>query len=501
MTDDSELLRQYLQDSSESAFAELVRRHVDFVYGVALRHARNSHRAEDIVQMVFIALARKGADLSGRTELVGWLYTSARYAAAKIVRAEVRREARERRAQMIEPANMDDSAAIDWQRLQPVLDDALEGIGSDDRSALLLRFFKNRSFQEIGTSLRVSEEAARKRVNRALEKLRRRLAQRGITSTSAALAAALGGQTATAAPTVLAANATAAALLARTAGGSGTLLLRIIHSMTASKTIGTAAIVAACLTIGAAYRESALTRRAAAELTDLRKSFDNSALELKKSREHLAAAQAKQKALARSLQEAWRKAEESAAETQRERRQKPGPFSDPKIQALTKEKARIEARQVYGRFFAAQQWSSAQIDAFLKLKIDGAFQVLENGWLASMDNTAGIAAAERTLLGDEGLQQLQAYERGVPYEPLLQRLAGYVFAADPLSPQQAQAVVQRWAESGVSYADSLESNDWQGLLDHAQGVLTATQLEILRQMATARTGMSYSIQSQGKPVQ
>jgi len=67
MLEDAELLRRYAQDHAEDAFAELVRRHVDFVYGVAVRRVGgDSHLAEDICQDVFVALARKAASLSRR---------------------------------------------------------------------------------------------------------------------------------------------------------------------------------------------------------------------------------------------------------------------------------------------------------------------------------------------------------------------------------------------------------------------------------------------------
>ena len=115
MTGDIELLRQYAETRSEAAFTELVRRHIDFVYAVALRHARSTHRAEDATQAVFTDLARKAASVGQRTELVGWLYTSARFAAFKIVRSEARRERREREAEMM-PAAQPASRPVGWNQ-------------------------------------------------------------------------------------------------------------------------------------------------------------------------------------------------------------------------------------------------------------------------------------------------------------------------------------------------------------------------------------------------
>src|SRR5438094_535008 len=99
MLDDGALLREYARCGSETAFAEVVRRHLDLVYSTALRGVGgDQHLAEDVSQSVFIDLARKAAGLTGRSVLTGWLYTSTCFAAAKMVRAERRRDAREREA-------------------------------------------------------------------------------------------------------------------------------------------------------------------------------------------------------------------------------------------------------------------------------------------------------------------------------------------------------------------------------------------------------------------
>ena len=216
MKNDIDLLRRYVEDASEEAFTEITRRHIDFVYGAALRQARNPHRAEDITQAVFTDLARKAATLLGRTELVGWLYVSTRYAATSVVRSEARREAREREARMNQDVSSNPNEGVDWRSIDPVLDAALSELGEMDRTALLLRFFKNQSFAEVGDGLRVSEEAARKRTDRALEKLRASLARRGVTSTAAAIAIALANPVVMAAPAGLIATVTSAALAGAT---------------------------------------------------------------------------------------------------------------------------------------------------------------------------------------------------------------------------------------------------------------------------------------------
>ncbi|HVU24761.1 MAG TPA: sigma-70 family RNA polymerase sigma factor [Opitutus sp.] len=192
MNDDAELIRAYLESHSEDAFARLVRRHIGLVYATALRGAgHDAHLAADVTQTVFTALARKAPSLRGHATLAGWLYVSARLAAAAAVRQERRRRNRESVAQSMNLANLPDAPEPDLAGLRAVLDDALVELKHGDREAILLRFFQERSFPEIGAALAVSEEAARKRVDRALEKLQSALLRRGIASRAAAVASAL----------------------------------------------------------------------------------------------------------------------------------------------------------------------------------------------------------------------------------------------------------------------------------------------------------------------
>jgi len=213
MIDDAELLRGYATTRSESDFAELVRRHVNLVYSAALRQVNgDAHLAQDITQDVFTDLARKAAAVANHRVLAGWLFTSTRFAAAKAVRGEQRRHARERESQLMHEFNRDPAAQLDWARVRPVLDEVLGELGDTDREAILLRFFEGRDFASVGEKLHMNDNSARMRVERALDKLRAQLERRGVTSTSAALAAALANQAVVAAPAGLAAVVTGAAL-------------------------------------------------------------------------------------------------------------------------------------------------------------------------------------------------------------------------------------------------------------------------------------------------
>lgn len=224
MIDDNELLLRYAEQSSESAFAELVRRHLGLVYHAALRQVDgDAHRAQDVAQTVFTDLARKAALLARRPVLVGWLYTSTRYAAAQVVRGERRRRTREQAAHTMSEILSDAAPATEWERMRPVIDDALHALHEHDREAVLMRFFEGCPFAEIGARLSASEDAVRMRVDRALEKMRVELGRRGVTSTTAALAVALAGQTAVAAPTGLATTITGTALAGAASGGLAAL--------------------------------------------------------------------------------------------------------------------------------------------------------------------------------------------------------------------------------------------------------------------------------------
>lgn len=238
MRDDSDLLRSYAETHSEAAFAELVRRHIDLVYFSALRRCGgDSHRAEDIAQQVFTELARRAAALGHHTSLVGWLYTTTRNLSAKALRAEQSRRAREQASHTMSDADSP-SPAADWERLRPELDQVLDLLPERDRDAILLRFFGNRPFAEIGRALKVSDDAARMRTDRALEKLRALLERRGITSTAAALALALGASSSVAAPATLSGSVTTAALAEAAATGSAGAGLTASLAMTFAKVSG-----------------------------------------------------------------------------------------------------------------------------------------------------------------------------------------------------------------------------------------------------------------------
>ena len=219
--DDIELLAQYARDNSEAAFATLVTRHVNLVYSTALRSVGKPHAAEEITQAVFIILARKAQGLSQRTVLSGWLYQTTRLTAANFLRGEIRRQRREQEAYMQSLLNEPEPEI--WPQIAPLLDVAMERLGEKDSNAIVLRYFENKNLREVGLALGASEDAAKMRVNRALEKLRNFFTKRGVTLSGMAIAGAVSANSVQAAPIGLA-KSVAAIAIAKGAAASGSAL-------------------------------------------------------------------------------------------------------------------------------------------------------------------------------------------------------------------------------------------------------------------------------------
>ncbi|MGZ8900677.1 MAG: RNA polymerase sigma factor [Limisphaerales bacterium] len=231
MSEAKQLLAEYAKTGSEAAFREVVTRYLSLVHSTAVRLVEgDSHLAEDVTQKVFADLAKMAGNLGTDAMLGGWLHRHTCFIASKTIRTERRRKARE--LQAVQMNELEDHSQANLGAVAPILDEAINNLGAQDRQAILLRYFEQRDLRSVGQALGSNEDAARKRVSRALDKLREMLKRRGVTLSTSALASALAAQAVTAAPAGLAVVITTSALATAAAGGGTALTLLHIMSMT-----------------------------------------------------------------------------------------------------------------------------------------------------------------------------------------------------------------------------------------------------------------------------
>ncbi len=241
---DWELIRKYADEGAEWAFAEFVKRYVNLVYSAALRAVQNdSSLAEEATQKTFCLLAKKASGISRNTMLVGWLYKAASHIGREVARGERRRRFYEEKAAM-NVENIEEPEA--WKEIAPCLEEAMGALAERDRLTLLLRFFQSKSMREVGETFQISEDAAKMRVARALERLRKQLAKKGVVA-PASLGVLLLAESVSAAPGTFAAGLANSVLAA---GGTGISLFTSFLFMSAVKKCAVAALILASLLIG-----------------------------------------------------------------------------------------------------------------------------------------------------------------------------------------------------------------------------------------------------------
>lgn len=493
MTDDAELLRRYVSEHSEAAFAELVQRHLPLVYNAALRQLGGAtHRAEDVTQTVFADLARKAATLSRRSHLGGWLYLSTHFAAAKLKRAEQRREIREQAAYLMNEGFSSGAKEVEWDQLRPVLDDAMVELNERDREVILLRFFENRRFGELGGKLGLSEDAARMRADRALEKLRELLAKRGIGSTSAAIGGLLANQTMVAAPVTLAATVSSTAFTA--AGVTGGLAFALLHFMSTSKVIVGIGSVVVALLLATSTRDLMASRAVESRLVERRHDYEillATRADLEKQSQVLEAEVA---GLKKSVAER-RSADASVVPPETKPAERWDPVAGgaaflqrhPAVRdaLLAQKNAMIDTR--YGALYAAMGWGEEQRDEFRRLMRStnislpgaspGTMILSVEPALTPEEKIAGL----RALLGEEGMRQMQKIgARELERDLVMKTATGLAFTAEPLTPQQAAALVD--SISLTTPAGKAKEIDWDASISAARTILTPGQLTALERI-------------------
>jgi RNA polymerase sigma factor (sigma-70 family) len=520
MSSDAELLQRYTSELAEDAFAELVRRHITLVYSAALRHlGGDAHLAQDVTQTVFTDLARKASALTGRAALAGWLYLAAHHAAAEIVRADRRRRNREQEAHAMQEL-IAVSPADDWERVRPVLDAAMLELSQTDREAVLLRYFEQRSYADVGAVLNLTVDAARMRVDRALEKLRVLLGRRGITSTGAALGAALANQ-AVALPAELIGNVTDAALLhggapvAAKAGGAGNFSIMNLPSIAIS-TVAIVALVSAVYLAREARRAESATQSVLQETATLRARLRSAEDNLAKTSAQLADARSQSAA-----------ANVAAADSAPPKAAMAGSAgygsggvatwgfrsSDGTLQESTSFVDTPEGRRgmylnaaeaTYAAFFRQLGWNDQQRDVFKAMIADRqelgrelVHRAMSGGGAGSRElarnvteqTTLGFEGKLAAVFGDSVVAALRDFEAKKPLRNIADNLARKLFYSEaPLSAVQADqlvgamANVARTPEGKIDFG-ALTSG---GLIAQAQAVLRPNQMAALRELEAQR---------------
>ncbi len=303
---DQSLLRDYAKRRSEIAFAEIVRRHVDLVYSAALRMVRDPHTAQDVTQTVFLALAKQAPQLADHPVLSGWLHCTARNLASKSIRSDLRRCAREQEAVAMNELIATDSDAV-WKEVAPHLDDALGELSEPDRDALLLRYFERKSAREMAQALGITDDAAQKRVSRAVERLREFFSKRGVTVGASGLAVVISANAVQAAPIGFAITISSALVGTTLASAATATAIKTIAMTTLQKSLITAIVVAA---VGAGIYEVQEASKLRSEIQSLREQqtlstsdFQKLASERDNALRDLAALQADRERMSRSSAE------------------------------------------------------------------------------------------------------------------------------------------------------------------------------------------------------
>jgi RNA polymerase sigma factor (sigma-70 family) len=497
MTDDAELLRRYVDSRSEVDFTILVERHLNLVYQAALRRTDGrSDLAQDVTQQVFTTLAREAPKLVKHPALVGWLFTATRHAASHLLRAERRRQERESEA-LVRNSLENSGPDANWDEVRNQLDEVMDQLAEQDRTAILLRYFHNQAFAQIGEAFGLNEDTARKRVDRALERLRGLLAKRGISSTASALGVMLTSQAATAAPAGLAQTIASTALIPGAIASLPTSgLFYFMNTKIALGVAGTLGL-AGLLTlppVGLALHERHEAARAETTATIARQENESRQAELNKLRAQAREADQKVAALKAELDGTQQSA---AALTKTVRPAALPPPNKAEAEALADGKEFLsrypEARRMLvelGRaqyhaahigFYRSANLTAAQIEEFETRTAEFWLQgeaITPNSMRPSVSQLPDDQLQQ--ILGAENFQRFQDFNRARPAH----MVAGYValavgYAATPISVQQSDELVQIIAGSSSAYQSGqslkIENVDWANVVSQAQKILTPEQ--------------------------
>jgi RNA polymerase sigma factor (sigma-70 family) len=492
MIDDAELLRRYSEERSEAAFAEFVHRHIGWVYHAGLRRTGGRHDlAQEVAQYVFTAVAREAAKLSRRESLGGWLYTTARFAASRVRRTEMRRLNYETAVHAMTESDRTTHDAA-WEEVRPALDEMIDRLPTADRETLFLRFFEGRGFREIGGALNLSEDGARKRVDRALDKLRALLARRGVTSSASALGTLLAARVNAAVALEIQAGVTAAALSG--AAVPGAAALGLIQFMSATKaTLGGAGLIATVLclsTLGVAvYQTNAANAAEAARASAARDYEDAQARLAALERENPVTPPTVLPAVATpapvSASSTPARPANAAAVAAADPRADGKAFLDAfggELRQQYRETSRRQAHRRYALFFAAVQLSPEKQQALIDRTVQQWEETLEVTPTSMQPAATDLSRADlRSILGAEDFKQWQEIViRGEAATQWAMAVAQAVnVGSEPLALDKIAALQRLVRENSAEFREGKKVNertvDWAAVLRQARPLLTDSQ--------------------------
>jgi RNA polymerase sigma factor (sigma-70 family) len=475
--DDTHLLRAYLETRSEEAFRALVRRHVAMVHGAARRQPGiDEHLASDVAQRVFLALARKASALAAERTLSGWLYVAARMEAARLARTEARRRARETAVAIMNASERNEVESPSWDTLGPAVDAAMAQLGATDREAILLRYFGGRSFADVGHAFAIGEDAARKRVDRALEKLRTVLKRRGVAPTASSLSLAL--ETHAAPP--LAETTVAAIVQGAWQHASVAPALSLTAFMSSTKVAVTAAGIVLVLAVTSIVRDAARHEDAHARLIRAEQQL------LVVERDRAAATQER-------AQLAARQAERDRVERETIQRT-PNPLrphlQDPAYRELARTASRARRHLEFQRFYRRMNLSPEQIARFEAIMVrqdqanlDGqvARDLGRDEQAVYRQSGPEWSTAMRELLGEEGKRQLEDYLRSMAVRNFVDEIAALTYATgEPMTLDQADRLLAVVLANDPLYRQGKGTDpgkvNWSGVWEDAAAFLAPAQV-------------------------
>ena len=449
-----QLLQEYATGRSEAAFTALVSRHINLVYSAALRSVNNPHQAQDITQSVFVMLARKSRALRRGTVLSGWLYQTARLTAANFVRTEMRRQFREHQALTQSAMNAPEPEA--WTRVGPLLDEAMSHLNEKDRNAIVLRFFEGKPLKEVGDSLGATEDAAKMRVNRALDKLRDFFHRRGITVPAAALAEAISGNAIQAAPAGLAASVAAGAIQGSALTVSTLSFVKGAINIMSSTKISVAIGVGAAAIIGLQWQQISTQKQTVkqleAQVSQLAQQAQASQArqaEMEKLQEQNALYARRMSGMEHDVAKARARSSAAlAAKPAATAGTKGNPFAemfkDPDMLEAMRPQQLMTAKLMYAPLVKQLNLSPEQADQFYNIIVDNGIKSMKAMQSGNVSPDAGKSMESdlQSLLGDAGYAQYTDYVKNDMAGQSTLMAIKNDFVNNPLSDTQQQQLLQ-----------------------------------------------------------